>query len=321
MLYFSPLLRSILFCASLVLDLFLKQSMFLRSIFCSTVLVCDSVWCSAQLSHPYVNGTFVRMWWQGSTKTEARETGSPPLPLRKWIPAQASGGAVRAGAFTVAGASTRLGCRPARPTHDGPWHVICVQEGCGFVTDSSLQEKFHAVTQHHCAVLLNKDTFEYDTSCTPCLIPCSLRHASWALEGMAVTSKFRRALDSRALILLSQTSTSITNALKDVRCASRCCCCLKLGAVVLTGEFNKAVERETSCSDGERRTSPMEVAFRHTNVPWPASAVTPLRRVPVANTTVNKWPDCCGFMVLPESSLDGSACGTGPSMSSWQISD
>ena len=32
------------------------------------VMAEDSVWCSAQLSHPYVNGTFVRMWWQGSTK-------------------------------------------------------------------------------------------------------------------------------------------------------------------------------------------------------------------------------------------------------------
>ena len=105
---------------------------------------------------------------------------------------------------------------------------------------------------------------------------------------------------SRALALLSQTSTSKTNALKYVRCASRCCCCLKLGAVVLTGEFNKAVEMETSSSDGERRTSPMEVAFRHTNVPWPAFGVTPLWG-PSGEHHGHKWPDCCDFMVLPES--------------------
>ena len=42
---------------------------------------------------------------------------------------------------------------------NGPWHVICVQEGSGFVTDSSLAENFYVITQHHCAVLLNKDIF------------------------------------------------------------------------------------------------------------------------------------------------------------------
>ena len=38
--------------------------------------------------------------------------------------------------------------------------------------------------------------------------------------------------------------------------------CLKLRAVVLTGDFNKAVEREAPSGDGERRTSPLEAAFR-----------------------------------------------------------
>ena len=39
---------------------------------------------------------------------------------------------------------------------NGPWHVIYVQEGSGFVTDSSLAENFYVITQHHCAVLLNQ---------------------------------------------------------------------------------------------------------------------------------------------------------------------
>ena len=125
-------------------------------------------------------------------KHEKLKRGRPTvplfLPLRKGIPAQASGGAVRAGAFTVAGASIRLGCRPARPTHNGPWHVICVPEGLALSPTVPCKRTSHVVTQHHCAVLLNKDTFEYDISCTLCLIPCSLRYASWALEGMAVTS-------------------------------------------------------------------------------------------------------------------------------------
>ena len=48
-----------------------------------------------------------------------------------------------------------LGRSPHRPVA-----VICVQEGSGFVTDSSLQENFYVVTRHHSAVLLNEDTFQ-----------------------------------------------------------------------------------------------------------------------------------------------------------------
>ena len=55
--------------------------------------------------------------------------------------------------------------------HQRPVAVICVQEGSGFVTDGSLQENFYVVTRHHSAVLLNEDTFKYDISCTPILIP------------------------------------------------------------------------------------------------------------------------------------------------------
>ena len=51
------------------------------------------------------------------------------------------------------------------------------------------------VTQHYCALLLNNDTFKYDISCTPFQIPCSLRCATWVVEGMVVTGKFRRAPD------------------------------------------------------------------------------------------------------------------------------
>ena len=78
---------------------------------------------------------------------------------------------------------------------NGPWHVICVQEGSGSVTDSSLAENFHAITHDHCAVLLNNDTFARDFSCAPIQVPCSLRYSSGAVEGMVVTGKFRRAPD------------------------------------------------------------------------------------------------------------------------------
>ena len=79
------------------------------------------------------------------------------------------------------------------PSHlNGPWHVICVQEGAGFVTDSSLAESFDVITQFHCAVLLKKDIFARDCTCTPIQVLCSLRYSSWAVEGMVVTGKFRR---------------------------------------------------------------------------------------------------------------------------------
>ena len=78
---------------------------------------------------------------------------------------------------------------------NGPWRVICVQEGSAFVSDSSLAENFHVVTQLHGAVLFNKDTFTRDFSCTPIKDPCSLRCSSWAVEGMVVTGRFRRAPD------------------------------------------------------------------------------------------------------------------------------
>ena len=72
-------------------------------------------------------------------------------------------------------------------THlDGPWHVVCVQEGAGFVTDSSLAENFHVIAHHQCAVFLYKDTFARDFSCTPIQVPCSIKYSSCAVEGMVV---------------------------------------------------------------------------------------------------------------------------------------
>ena len=51
------------------------------------------------------------------------------------------------------------------------------------------------ITQHRCAVLLNKDTLERDYTCTPIQVLCSLTYSSWAVEGMVVTGKLRRAPD------------------------------------------------------------------------------------------------------------------------------
>ena len=78
--------------------------------------------------------------------------------------------------------------------------------------------------------------------------------------------------------------------------------CLELGAVVLTGDFNKGAERELppGGSECERRVSPLEAAFSSVCVPWPTLGVTPLWG-PGNELHGNKWPECCGFVILPES--------------------
>ena len=56
-----------------------------------------------------------------------------------------------------------------------------------------------------------------------------------------------------------------------------CDLCMKLGAGVLTGHFNKGAEREAPSGDsGERRVSPLEAALSCACVPWPTSGVPPL---------------------------------------------
>ena len=76
---------------------------------------------------------------------------------------------------------------------------------------------------------------------------------------------------------------------------------MKLGAVIRTGDFNKAVERETPSGDfAERRTSPLEASFSHANIPWPTFSVTLLWGLS-DEPNGGRWPDCCGFLVPPES--------------------
>ena len=81
--------------------------------------------------------------------------------------------------------------------------------------------------------------------------------------------------------------------------------CLQLSAVVLTGDFNKGAERElpSGGSDSQRRTSPLEAAFSCTRVPWPTAGVTQLWG-PSAEPHGNKWPECCGFVILTGSQTE-----------------
>ena len=138
---------------------------------------------------------------------------------------------------------------------------------------------------------------------------CTHRCSSWAIESMVVTGNFRRAPDP------SCSYVTFTNMHINSECARRrsvCIAsllfvrdlCLKFGAAVLTGDFNKGAEREAlslSCgSEDQRRISPLEAAFSFASVPWPTSCVTPLWG-PGGAPHGNKWPDCCGFVLLPES--------------------
>ena len=179
---------------------------------------------------------------------------------------------------------------------DCPWQVNCVQEGSGFVTDNSLAENFCVATQHHCAVLLNKDTFTRDISCTSFLVQCSLRCSAWAVEGMVVTGKFRRTPD-QSCSYFTVANVHMNN--ESAKWRSVCIAllllirdlCIKLGAVIPTGDFNKAVNVRS--------------------LRWKPPSATPTFHglllvslgcgVPGGELHGHEWPDCCGFMVLPES--------------------
>ena len=62
--------------------------------------------------------------------------------------------------------------------------------------------------------------------------------------------------------------------------------------------------------ESQRRISPLEAAFSLVRVPWPALEVTPLWG-PGDEPHGDKWPKCCGFVILPESQ-SWRSCGTGP---------
>ena len=66
--------------------------------------------------------------------------------------------------------------------HDGsPWRVTFFQVGAGVANHPTLHHRFHVVTGCHCAVLLNKDTFERDVTTKPIMVPAKkmCRMRSW----------------------------------------------------------------------------------------------------------------------------------------------
>ena len=177
---------------------------------------------------------------------------------------------------------------------DGPWRVVCVQEGAGFVTDRSLAENFY------CAVLLNKDTFERGHTCAPIQVPCSLRYSSWAVEGMVVTGKFRRA---PSCLLLHGCEHPCRQRMRKKKAIRVHCVisprpiCASSSLWFFYGDFNKGAEREalSGGSDDHRRISPLEAAFSFASVPTPTFGVTPCASALGARPMATKWPESCGL--------------------------
>ena len=191
------------------------------------------------------------------------------------------------------------------------------------------------ITKHHCAVLVNKDTFDSGYTCTPIQVSCTPGILPLPFEGMVVTGKFRRPPDPCVSVLHSRkcahqqrvckkairgraldpscSDFTVANVHINNECAKpRSVCiallllvrdlCLKLGEVVLTGAFKKGAARElpSGGSDDQHRISPLEAAFSFAAVPWPTSGVT-LLWAPAASSTGNKCPECCGFNKIPKS--------------------
>ena len=76
---------------------------------------------------------------------------------------------------------------------------------------------------------------------------------------------------------------------------------MKLGAVILADVSAWPLNVKTPSGDlNERQISPLEAASSHTNIPWPTSGVIPLWGLG-GEPRGHEWPDCCRFMVLPES--------------------
>ena len=103
--------------------------------------------------------------------------------------------------------------------------------------------------------------------------------------------------------------------------------CVRLGAVLLTGDFNKGAERDLppSGTDSQRRLSPLEAAFGHTPVPWPATVVNPWWG-PGAEPEGKKWPECCGFGKMPGSQdkwliMRHGSFELQPASTGWKASD
>ena len=150
----------------------------------------------------------------------------------------------------------------------------------GSTADRTLSDNIHVAIAHHCAVLLNRDTFEDCYTCTPIQVPCSHKYSSWALEGMVAAGKFQRSPDP-VCQCFTMANVHINNVRRGARCALRCfrCCasCVSTKALFCSLAISTKLPLVIYFSGGDnsqRRSSPLEAAFSHTPVPLPTDGVT-----------------------------------------------
>ena len=194
---------------------------------------------------------------------------------------------------------------------NGPWHIICIQEGAVFVIGGSLEHNFYIANQHHFAGTSTRDTFTRDFSCFLLQVPCTHSYASWAVEGMVVTGKFSHG--SRPVVLVFHIRQHLHE--QRVHQAEVRLYCLAPPDLrpVLEAQcsrsywrLSKAVERELPAGDsnGQRSLSAVEAAVNRASIPWSTHGVSPLRG-PGAEPDGHRWPDCCGLVVLPTRNASG----------------
>ena len=82
--------------------------------------------------------------------------------------------------------------------------------------------------------------------------------------------------------------------------------CSELSAIVPTGDFNKAVERELPAGDpnGQRSLSSIEAAFNHASIPWPTYGVATLW-APVLSLTATSGLTVVALSCSPTRSASG----------------
>ena len=172
------------------------------------------------------------------------------------------------------------------------------------MTGSSLEGNFHIANQHYCAVLLNKDTFHTEFS--------GFVHAHSRLMGGRRHGCHRQVPQgSRHGVLVFHDrqhphQQQVRQADFRLHFPAPPDPRLALSAVALTGDFNKAVERELPAGEpnGQRRLSSIDEAFNHVSNRRLTLGVSPLWG-PGAEPHGHKWPDCCGFVVFPTRSASG----------------
>ena len=177
---------------------------------------------------------------------------------------------------------------------DGTWHVVRVQQFVGFTNVPGLAS-FHLVTAHHCALLLNRDTFE---SCALRSMFCAVATLGGLWKSWSCPASSDDFLTLRVSTSPSRMCISTMNAKSGDPFALRFLpllrgLCKRQGVVLLAGNFYKAAHLDQQC-----RSSRLETAFHHAPVPWPTGGITSIWG-PGAEPDAAQWPDYCGCVRMP----------------------